>query len=214
MEVVYAGNLDKNLFKPEEITGYYGDLIELINANNSIEGIVYDDNWRVYYFLIGFSYKRYKRIDGILKYLDLDKSILKKKISQLSKVEFKYILLAFLLINNKNIIIFDHFEATLPYREQKKLIRIIRALQKDGKQIVVVSNNITFLSQFVDRLLIVKKGKIVFDGGILEFLCDERKLIDEPEIIKFIKMANKKGAKLDMTFDNKELLKDIYRSVN
>ena len=71
MEVVYAAKLDKNLFKPEEITGYYGDLIELINANNSIEGIVYDDNWRVYYFLIGFSYKRYKRIDGILKYLDL-----------------------------------------------------------------------------------------------------------------------------------------------
>ena len=40
------------------------------------------------------------------------------------------------------------------------------------------------------------------------------KCLDVPNIVKFIKTANKKGNKLMMTDDIKELMKDIYRKVN
>ena len=56
--------------------------------------------------------------------------------------------------------------------------------------------------------------------NILKYLNDEfkniyksRVKIEYPEIIKFIRLANKSNAKLSYTVDNKELLKDIYRSV-
>ena len=38
-------------------------------------------------------------------------------------------------------------------------------------------------------------------------------MINMHHVIRFINMANSKGANLNMTLDNKELLKDIYRSV-
>ena len=48
---------------------------------------------------------------------------------------------------------------------------------------------------------------------MLDIVLENSRLFELPEIIKFINLANKKGAELTYTFDSKELLKDIYRGV-
>lgn len=212
MEIVYS-NKGHDLIIPNEITGVYGDLIDLVKLGVDVEGIIYDDEWTVKRFLNGIRLNISSRVYGIFSYLDLDKKLLKKKIKDLSKTDFKFVLLAYLLINNKKVIIFDYFDVGLSYKDQKKLSRIIRTMKSDGITIVVISRNLVFLDQIVSSIVVVNNDKVLYNGKMLDLIKDNSNLIEEPEILRFIKLANKKGAKLDYTLDSKELLKDIYRSV-
>lgn len=151
------------------------------------------------------------RIDAIFKYLDIDTSLKNVKLGHLSKTDFKFILLAKVLLLNENNIVFDYFDVGLTSKEQKRLIKIIKMLKKDGKTVVIISNNLVFMSSVIDHVVIINNGSIFYEGNLDDLI----KLRDVPdtEIIKFIKLANKSGANLNYTLDSKELLKDIYRSV-
>ena len=122
-------------------------------------------------------------------------------------------LLAYLLIINKKYIIFDYFDVGITYKEQKKLIRIIRKLFKDGYKIIVISKNFVFLSQLDSDIIVSVGSNTLLTGNMLDIVLENSRLFELPEIIKFINLANKKGAELTYTFDSKELLKDIYRGV-
>lgn len=210
MEIVFTDN-KTDIILDKKITGFYGDVLDLIKMGVDIQGIEYDDEWTVKKFLNGMRFKYNKRIDDIFKYLELDIKVLKIKIKELSKTDFKFVLLAKLLLNNKNIIIFDYFDVGLSYTDKKKLIRIIRTLKHDGKSILIISKDLVFLNQIVDSIIVVSNEKIMYNGKIVDLI--NLNLVEDEEIIKFIKLANKKNANLDMTLDSKELLKDIYRSV-
>lgn len=210
MEVVYCDNLPNNI-QINGITGVIGDIQDLINIGFDIEGITYNDEWTVKRLLNGFKIIKNKRIDSILDYLEIDKSILNKKLCHLSKTDLKFALLAYLLINNKKNIIFDYFDANLPHNSKKRLSKICRLLNKAGFKILIVSNNLEYMASIIDTLLVVSNKKILYNGPISDFqVTDEIK----PEIIKFIESANEKGANLSMTYDRRELLKDIFRSVD
>lgn len=209
MEIVYYDK-DNSMFEKNKVTGFYGDVLDLLNLGVDIEGIVYDDNWTVSKFLKGSILKNNSRVDSILKYLDIKEEIKGIKLSNLSKTEFKFILLAKALLLNKTNLVFDYFDVGLTSKEQKRLIKIIRMLKKDGKTIIVVSNDLVFMSSIIDSIMVVKNNDISFEGSLSDLI--KLNEVEDPEIIKFIKLANKRGAKLDYTLDSKELLKDIYRS--
>lgn len=210
MEIVFLSKKN-DYFKESTITGFYGDVLDLLNLGIDIEGITYDDEWTVKRFLMGRLPKKSTRMDSIFKYLELNPEISKVKIKNLSKTDFKFVLLAKLLLMNKEIIVFDYFDVGLIYKDQKRLTRIIRTLKKDGKTIVIISKDLVFLSQIAESIMVIKNEEIVYNGKIVD-LTKENLVVDE-NITEFIKLANSKGAKLDYTLDSKELLKDIYRSV-
>lgn len=209
MEIVYFDE-NNSMFEKNKVTGFYGDVLDLLNLGVDIEGIVYDDNWTVSKFLKGSIFKKNSRVDSILKYLDINEEIKGIKLSNLSKTEFKFVLLAKALLLNKTNLVFDYFDIGLTSKEQKRLIKIIRMLKKDGKTIIVVSNDLVFMSAIIDSIMVVKNNDISFEGSLSDLI--KLNEVEDPEIIKFIKLANKRGAKLDYTLDSKELLKDIYRS--
>lgn len=210
MEIVYYEKPNK-LFKENEITGFYGDVLDLVKLGIDVEGIVYDDEWTVKRFLLGRLNRNKVRLESIFKYLEISPDILKCKLKDISKTDFKYVLLAKVLFLNKRIIVFDYFDFGLTYKDQKRLVRIIRTLKKDGKTIVIISKDLVFLSSIVSSIIVFDGEKIVYNGDIVELT--KQTLVEDADITKFIKQANKKGAKLDFTLDSKELLKDIYRSV-
>lgn len=207
MEIVYASNFNGK-FSEDKINNFYGDLLDLEELGIEIEGIIYDDDKKVKR-LLGHN----KRVLSILNYLEIDSNILNKEIKELSKTEFKWMLLAYLLIINKKYIIFDYFDIGLTYKEQKKLIRIIRKIFKDGYKIIVISKNFVFLSQLDSDITVSIGSNTLLTGNMLDIVLENSRLFELPEIIKFINLANKKGAELTYTFDSKELLKDIYRGV-
>ena len=210
MEIVYAKEIP-NKFK-SNITGVYGDLLDLNIFKMDTIGIKYDDEWKVSKFLNGGHLRFNKRIYDIFAFLDLDTSILKYKIKDISKVNLKYVFLTYILINNIDIIIFDHIEVGMSYKEVRHVKQIIKELAKSDKKIIIITKDILFMNDLVEEIRVIEKKKEVYKGTISDLLESDIKF-EEPKIVRFINMANRKGADLKMTLDNKELLKDIYRSV-
>ncbi len=209
MEVVYSNSSYKDSDK--YILGYYGDIINL-NKEIDVDGIDYDDEWSVKRFLNGYSFKIDNNIYELFKELNIDTCYLKYKIKYLPRTIFKYILLIYVIINNKHLIILDNIEVGLTYKEKKNIINLIRKLKEDNREIVVVSHDLYFLDKICEIIDVINGSKSVY-YGTMDDLIKLDNYVEEPEIISFIKMANKKNANLSYTLDSKELLKDIYRSV-
>lgn len=208
MEVVISNNIPDK-FKYQTL-GVIGDLNDLLDMDFDIEGIIYDDSWTVKRFLNGFHLKLNNRIESFFLMLELDKKLLNKKINTISKTDLKFVLLIYAMLKNYKTIIFDHMDANMSYKDKKRLLNFIRKIKNDDLNFIFLSKDLEFLYKITNHLIIIKDNKIIYDD-----LIDDAYTLEEFDfkIINFIKLANKKGANLMYTFDRKELLKDIYRSV-
>lgn len=209
MEIMFS-NKSFDLFNKNSITGIYGDKVDLINLGIDFEGIDYDDEWTVKRFLNGYKFKIDDNILELFSELEISYSLLKRKIKDLSKGQFKLILLVYILLNKKNIVVLDYFDKGLSYKYKKRIINYLKS--KYSGILVVISNDLVFLNMLVKNLIVFIDGKIVFNDEISK-IYKTRIKIDYPEIVKFIRLANKSKAKLSYTVETRELLKDIYRSV-
>lgn len=209
MEIMYS-NKYNDLFLKDKITGVYGDKVDLIKFGVDFEGIEYDDEWTVRRFLNGFKIKMDNSILDIFSELEISYSLLKRKIKELSKGQFKLVLLTYILLNKKNIVVLDYFDKGLSYKYKKRIINYLKT--KYSGILVVISNDIVFLNMLVKKLIVFENGNIVFNDDINNIYKSKIK-IEFPEITKFIRLANKSKAKLNYTVEIQELLKDIYRSV-
>lgn len=210
MEIVYSNSFNHK-FREGIVNNFYGDIKDLTKLGINIEGIIYDDKWTVKRFLGVLKNK--KRIKSILNYLDIDETVLNKKISELSKTDFKWVLLAYLLINNCKYIIFEYFDTSLIYKDKKKFVNVVRKLISDGINIIVISKDLELMNQLNKNILVVSEPGEINECSIIDLVSDIHPIVEVPEIITFIKLANKKKANLAITLDSKELLKDIYRGV-
>ena len=209
MEIMY-GKRASNIINYDKITGVFGDKIDLINSGISFNGIVYDDEWTVRRFLNGYKFKIDNNILKIFNDLEISNSLLNKKIKNISKGQFKLVLLVYSLLNIKDVLYLDYFDKGLSFKMKKKIINYLK--NNHNKDLVVISNDLVFLSNLCYYLLVYKNDKMIYCGKTKDFYKKEYK-VDYPSIISFIKLANKKYAKLSYTTDIKELAKDIYRSV-
>ena len=209
MEIMYT-NKSSELIKKNTITGIYGDKIDLIKHGLEFDGIEYDDEWTVKRFLNGYKLKIDDRILDIFSELEISYSLLKRKIKTLSKTQLKLILLTYSFLNRRNILVLDYFDKGLSFKVKKRVINFLKTRYKGS--IIVISNDIVFLDLLCNYLIVFENGSIVFNDE-LKNIYKSRVKIEYPEIIKFIRLANKSNAKLSYTVDNKEMLKDIYRSV-
>ena len=208
MEVVISNNIPDK-FKYQTL-GVIGDLNDLLNMDFDIEVIIYDDSWTVKRFLNGFHLKLNNRIESFFSMLELDKKLLNKKINTISKTDLKFVLLIYAMLKNYKTIIFDHMDANMSNKDKKRLLNFIRKIKNDDLNFIFLSKDLEFLYKITNHLIIINDNKIIYDD-----LIDDAYTLEEldSKIINFIKLANKKGANLIYTFDRKELLKDIYRSV-
>lgn len=198
------------LIRKDTITGIYGDKLDLVNYGIEFEGIEYDDEWTVKRFLNGYKLKIDGNILNIFSELEISYSLLKRKIKTLSKCQFKLILLVYVILNKKSVIVLDYFDKGLSFKYRKRIINYLKS--KYSGSIVVISNDLVFLDLLCSRLIVFEDGNIVFDDEFKN-IYKSRVNIEYPEIIKFIRLANKCNAKLSYTVETQELLKDIYRSV-
>lgn len=208
MEIVISNNIPKRF--NYQTLGIIGDINDLLNIGFDIEGIDYNDSWTVKRFLNGYHFKLNNRIETFFNMFDLSTSILNKRIKEISSTDFKFILLIYAMLKNKKVIIFDHIDTNMCLKDRKRLINFVRKVKNDDMSFIFLSNNLEFLYKLNDHLIIFEEGKIIFD----DLIDDAYKEQIDSNIINFINMANKKGANLIYTFDRKELLKDIYRSVS
>lgn len=150
-----------------------------------------------------------------LKLVGLDESYYKRNPMNLSLSEQKKVMLASVLAYNPKTIIFDEFEKGLNFRDRKNLIRLIKMLKNKYKRtIIIISNDLNFMLDFVDYYYIFENGDVVFNCT-KEDLYNKgvEKFIELPELVNFVLKAQNKGSKIPNYYELNELIKGVYRDV-
>lgn len=160
-----------------------------------------------------------KRIEDSLKMVDLPLSYLNKNPFELSSGEKFLLALAIVLSLNPKLIVIDDPTIYLDNKKEEYLVKLLKKLKtRYHKTIILLSSDIEFMLKVTDNYLVLKKGKIISSGNKKDLLlnCDKIKSagVEIPRIIDFINtVKKKKNINLELTFDIKELMKDIYRNV-
>ena len=82
------------------------------------------------------------------------------------------------------------------------------------KNIIIVSDDISYFLDTLDEYIIFHKGKVAVSGDKKDLYNEDLyKYIKCPKIISFIKMVKDKDINLSNYLDINELIKGIYRSV-
>ena len=154
-----------------------------------------------------------------LKMVGLDNSYLDRNPFDLSSGEKCLLALGVVLSLNPKLLIIDDPTLYLDNKNMEYLIKLIKKLKNNyHKTIIIFTSDIEFAIRLTDNYVILKNGKICSSGNSKDLLNNIPRLkssgIEIPRIIEFINVVNKKkNINLDMTFDIKELMKDIYRHV-
>ena len=121
---------------------------------------VYDE---VKYALDNFKLDK-NLVYDIFDRMNLDKSLLKRKLSSLSSGEARMIAIASILVYNPKVVFFDEPTVGLDMENKKKLIDLIISLKREGKIIFIVSHDIDLLYKISDNVIGLSNGKLVINS--------------------------------------------------
>ena len=156
-----------------------------------------------------------KRIEDSLKMVNLPKEYLDKSPFELSSGEKESLALGIVLSLNPKLIIIDNPTSNLDSRNKEYLIKLLKKIKtRYNKTIILLTSDIEFTIKVTDNYLILKNDKIISSGVKKELLNNISKIktskVEIPKIIDFINaVKKKKNINLELTFDVKELMKDI-----
>ena len=157
------------------------------------------------------------RIKETLKLVELDESYMDKNPLKLSQSELKKVALASVLIRKPKLLLLDEPTVGFDASGKKMLISLLKILRKKEKITTVsVSNDVDFLNQITDNIVVLKYGKIILSGSRLDVFKKEKVLaengISVPKIIEFENyVLNEMGIKIGYREEINDLLKDIFR---
>ena len=156
-----------------------------------------------------------KHIVDSLKIAGLNESYLERNPVELSEIEQKKVLLACVMSYNPEVIILDSFMRGMCFREKEYFRKLFLKLKnKYDKTIIVLGDNLSFLFDFVEKVYVINKGKMVLNGEKDIFYNDKLyKYVDMPKIVEFTKYAKEQGHNILEYTDIKELIKELYRNV-
>ena len=190
-------------------------LIGKINAIQNIEisKMELDDTSTVQNYILKETSCFNKRLLDSLKLVSLKENCLEKKMNQLSTTEKIKVELAIALILNKECIVFPYFSQYFMEKDKLFFKKIFKKLAtKYKKTICFLNSDLSFLMDFVDRIVLIKKKETLFLDSPTFY---EKELLNEysPKIVEFIDYLNHCGHKFLNYTDSKELLKAIFREV-
>ena len=155
------------------------------------------------------------KIIEALKMVNLNEGYLLRKSNNLSTVEYNKLALVNDLVNKEKIIVLDHFEKGLCYKEKEYFKRLFKKISNDyGIQILIKTNDFSFCVDLVDEYIITEneriikriKRKDIYKENAFEYF-DKHLLYDF-----VIKSRKYNHLKEDYT-DIKDVLKAIYREL-
>ena len=114
---------------------------------------------------------------------------------------------------NKDLIVLYDFSKGLNAKELRYFNLFFKKIVKSyNKKVIIVSRDVNYLCSICDTIAVYKNGVTVISNDWFDYRLYN--YMDMPNIIKFIRLSNQKGANLQATTDINELIKDIYRRKN
>lgn len=138
---------------------------------------------------------------------------------QLSGGQMRRVAIAGVVAMNPDYLVLDEPSAGLDPRSRNAVFKEILALHKErGIAIVLVTHSMEEAAKYANRMLVINKGKILFDGKPAEIFSQHKDELvevgmDEPQIYKLSALLRNKGLNItEGITDSAELVKNIKKA--
>ncbi len=115
----------------------------------------------------------------------------------LSAGEKQRVAIASVLSMSPKILVLDEPTSNLDPIGSFKIFRIVRALKKRKATIIMISHRLGFLAEFADRIVVIRDGKLTFDGKPVEIIqkefSDVDQFINPPQICQIFHELKMRG---------------------
>ena len=117
------------------------------------------------------------KIKEVLEYLNISQ-LENKNIYKLSGGQKKLVSIAGILVMNPEIILMDEPSAALDPKARRNLINLLIDLDKT---LLIASHDLDMILDVCDRVILLDKGKILYDGNAKEILYN-KELLEEANL--------------------------------
>jgi energy-coupling factor transport system ATP-binding protein len=94
----------------------------------------------------------------------------------LSKGERQRLAVASVLVLRPRMLILDEPTTGLDHREQIRMMTLVSELNRAGIAIVIITHTPWLVAQYARRVVLLRKGAKIFDGGVREFFMQDELL--------------------------------------
>jgi len=94
----------------------------------------------------------------------------------LSKGERQRLAVASVLALRPHLLILDEPTTGLDYREQRRMMALVSELNRSGIAIVMITHTPWLVAEYARRVVLMRRGKKLFDGPVREFFAHEELL--------------------------------------
>lgn len=115
------------------------------------------------------------KINEITQKLEID-NLKNKYLDELSGGQRQVVYLAMQLIQDVDLMIFDEPSSFMDIYYEDQILNIINNLKKQNKTIFLAMHNINKAIKYADNIVIINRGKIIFNGSVNQ--CLEDKMIE------------------------------------
>ena len=135
-----------------------------------------------------------------LRQAGLDESYYKRPPFELSGGERRKVAIAGILAINPDILVFDEPTVGFDPASAKELMNLICDFHKQGKTIIVITHDMDLVRRYVNKVFMMEKGKIVFEGTPTELFLQVRNYdrLAIPQVTKLALALKEKGMDIDL----------------
>jgi energy-coupling factor transport system ATP-binding protein len=102
---------------------------------------------------------------------------------------------ASVLAAKPDVLILDEPTTGLDYLEQRSMMNLVRALNARGSTVIFVTHHMWVVSEYADRVFVVKDGQVLLEGTTREVFAEEEILreafLRPPQIVSFSNQLGK-----------------------
>ena len=161
-----------------------------------------------------------KQVHEAMAFVGLDfDTFAKRSPFQLSGGQMRRVAIAGVVAMNPDYLVLDEPSAGLDPRSRNAVFKEILALHKErGIAIVLVTHSMEEAAKYANRMLVINKGKILFDGKPAEIFSQHKDELvavgmDEPQVYKLSVLLRSKGLEIaEGITDSAELVKNIKKA--
>ena len=154
-----------------------------------------------------------ERAKKALTQVDLDESYYKKSPFELSGGQKRRVAIEGILAMHPQVLILDEPSAGLDPKGRDEILDQVALLQKERKiTVILVSHSMEDVARYVDRIIVVNDGKILFDDTPKQVFQHYKELesvgLAAPQVTYVVKALKEKGWDIDTTATTVEEAKE------
>lgn len=154
------------------------------------------------------------RLEEVLLMVDLDDTLLDRKLSSLSDSELIKVEFAKILLLNPKIIFIKNIFTRLDMKNRNKFFKILIKLKKYyNKTIFIFSSEINSIYEFIDDIIYINSEEEYIYSNKFDLYENNKNLKNVPDIIYFTNLMKNKYHNMKYTDSINELIKELYREI-